>query len=230
MAVILLLETSTAVCSAALIRGEEVLFEKASFEGPSHAALLGIYVEEAFMLLRENGLTLDAVAISGGPGSYTGLRIGTSMAKGLCFGQDIPLISIWTLEVMASSVASQEKGYDFYIPLMDARRMEVYDAVYDPALKLLRPVTADVIDETSFAEYLEKGRVCFFGNGAEKCKPVIRHANASFIDGIYPLAINMAPLANDAFAASRFENVAYYEPFYLKEFVAIKAKNKVLNR
>lgn len=230
MSCILSIETSTSVCSVALSMDGEILFEKTSFEGPSHAALLGVFVEEALSVLKEKEGKLDAVAVSSGPGSYTGLRIGVSVAKGLCFGFGIPLIGIHTLDIMAATAIKQNKGVTdcLYCAMLDARRMEVYAAIYDASLKLLRETTADIVDEGTYASYLEKGKVCFFGDGAEKCKPVITSPNALFMEDIHPLAVNMIPLAEQAFAAGKFEDTAYFEPFYLKEFQATIAKNKVL--
>lgn len=230
MSCILNIETSTSVCSVALSAGGEVVFEKASFDGPSHAALLGVFVEEALAILKAKGKKLDAVAVSSGPGSYTGLRIGVSVAKGLCFGFGIPLIGIPTLEILTATVIKErpEATGEIYCAMLDARRMEVYAAIYDAGLNTLRVTSADIVDADTYALYLEKGKVCFFGNGADKCKPAITSPNALFIDDIHPLAVNMVPLAEQAFAAGQFENVAYFEPFYLKEFQATVAKNKVL--
>lgn len=230
MSYILNIETSTSVCSVALSANGEVLFEKSSFEGPSHAALLGVYVEEALVMMKSKGLKLDAVAVSSGPGSYTGLRIGVSVAKGLCFGYGIPLISIHTLEVLAvAALKEQENAADcLYCAMLDARRMEVYAAIYDANLNTVRETSADIVEADTYVSYLEKGKVCFFGNGAAKCREVITSPNALFIDDIHPLAVNMIPLSEKAFAESKFEDVAYFEPFYLKEFQATIAKNKVL--
>lgn len=231
MACILNLETSTAVCSAALAVDGTVVFEKVSFDGPSHAVLLGVYVEEALRVMKERGLTLDAVAVSSGPGSYTGLRIGVSVAKGLCFGYGIPLIGIRTLDILAASAAARPEttSEDRYCAMLDARRMEVYAGLYDASLRPLRETAAEVVTADSFAAELEKGRVCFFGNGAAKCRSVITSPNAFFLDDVYPLAAQMAPLSEMAFRAGRLEDTAYFEPFYLKEFQATIAKNKVLD-
>ena len=236
MSCILNIETSTSVCSVALSMDAEVLFEKTSFDGPSHAALLGVFVEEALSVLKEKGRKApDAVAVSSGPGSYTGLRIGVSVAKGLCFGFGIPLISIPTLDIMAATAYSKGDsrivpagGGCLYCAMLDARRMEVYAAIYDSTLVPVRLAAADIVDAGTYASYLEKGKVCFFGNGASKCKPVITSPNAIFIEDIHPLAVNMIPLSEQAFAAGKFEDSAYFEPFYLKEFQATVAKNKVL--
>ena len=186
MSLILNIETSTSVCSVALSEGEEVVFEKASFEGPSHAALLGVYMEEALEAAKSKGIKLDAVAVSSGPGSYTGLRIGVSVAKGLCFGYGIPLIGIHTLDILASAAIrkNKEEADCLYCAMLDARRMEVYSSIYDSHLNTIRATTADIVDADSYASFLENGKVCFFGDGAAKCETVITSSNACFIDGI----------------------------------------------
>lgn len=231
MACILNIETSTDVCSVALSDGQDVLFEKTSYEGHSHASLLGVYVEEALKEMKKNGRKLDAVAVSSGPGSYTGLRIGVSVAKGLCFGFGIPMISIPTLELLASTAINREGGAKegLYCSMLDARRMEVYAAIYRPDLSTVRKASADIVTAETYAEWLQESPICFFGNGSSKCKPVIDSPNARFLDDVHPLAANMVPLANQRFEKAEFEDVAYFEPFYLKEFQATIAKNKVLN-
>ena len=227
MLCILHIETSTPVCSVALSGGGEVLFEKTSCDGPSHAALAGAFVQEALNVL--GGRALHAVAVSSGPGSYTGLRIGVSLAKGLCFGYGIPLIAVPTLKLLASEAIRQTGGGDFlYCPMLDARRMEVYAAIYDSGLNELRPVRADIVSAETYASFLETHTVCFSGNGAAKCQSAIQRPRAVFLGGIYPLAKNMIPLAGESFANNRFEDFAYYEPFYLKEFQATVPKNKLL--
>lgn len=230
MSCILNIETSTPVCSIALSAEGVVLFEKSSFDGPSHAALLGVYVEEALAVMKEKALKLDAVAVSSGPGSYTGLRIGVSVAKGLCFGFGIPLIGIPTLSIMASRLIGQSGGATdrLYCSMLDARRMEVYAAIYDASLSEVRQTTADIVDADTYSTFLAEGNVCFFGSGAAKCKEVIVSPNATFADDVHPLAVDMAPIADKTFAAGKFEDAAYFEPFYLKEFQATVAKNKVL--
>lgn len=231
MSCLLNIETSTSVCSAALSLDGEVLFEKSSLNGPSHAVLLGVYVEEILAVLKDNALKLDAVVVSSGPGSYTGLRIGVSVAKGLCFGYSIPLIGIPTLDIMASRMILEREGAAdcLYCAMLDARRMEVYASIYDASLQSVRAIAADIVTAETYAAFLEKNNVCFFGNGAAKCKEMITSPRAIFIDEIHPLATDMIPLAEQAFEAKKFENVAYFEPFYLKEFQATIAKNKVLS-
>lgn len=232
MPCILNIETSTQVCSVALAKGKEILFEKVSADGPSHAVLLGCYVEEALSFAKEADLHIDAVAVSAGPGSYTGLRIGVSVAKGICYGSEIPLIAVPTLEILASKAVLLMKNTDaLYCPMLDARRMEVYDAVFDACLNLLKETSADIVTQDTFAGFLQtKKQVYFFGNGASKCKTVITAEKALFIDGLDPLASDMVPLSVKAFEKNSFVDVAYYEPFYLKEFVATVAKNKVLGQ
>ena len=229
MSHILNIETSTSVCSVALSSQGEIVFDRVSFEGPSHAKLAGLYVEEALAFANKHHLKPDAVAVSSGPGSYTGLRIGVSLAKGLCFGLDIPLISISTLELMASTaIRLQQEADMLYCPMIDARRMEVYAALYDNQLREVRAIRPDIVDASTYADYLQQGKVCFFGNGAAKCETVIDSPDAVFLDNIHPLASEMATLATKAFERKDFADVAYYEPFYLKDFQATTPKNKVL--
>lgn len=226
MSCILHIETSTQVCSVALSEDGQCIFSKTDFEGPSHAVTLGIYVDEALSFADSHAIPLDAVAVSCGPGSYTGLRIGVSMAKGICYGRNLPLIGIPTPEVMCVPLLLDEELSEdaLLCPMIDARRMEVYAALYDRALHPVREIEAVIIDESSYEEYLNRGPVYFFGNGAAKCKEKILHPNARFVEDIHPLAKWMFPLAEKAFARGDFKDVAYFEPFYLKEFVASKPK------
>lgn len=227
MSCILHIETSTKVCSVALSEDGLTVFEKADFEGPSHAVSLGVFVDEALSFADSHAIPVNAVAVSCGPGSYTGLRIGVSMAKGICYGRDLKLIGIPTLELLCVPVLlyHDELPEDaLLVPMIDARRMEVYSAVFDRALHTVRPIAADIVDGSTYQEYLDKGPVFFFGDGAAKCQEIIQHPNAHFLSGIQPLARNMAPLAEKAVAQEHFEDVAYFEPFYLKEFVASKPK------
>lgn len=231
MPCILNIETATEVCSVVVNKGNDILFERVETKGPSHAVLLGQFVDDAVRKLREEGIKLDAVAVSCGPGSYTGLRIGVSQAKGLCYGLNIPLIAINTLKIMAKGVidSPQIKEGMLLCPMIDARRMEVYDVVLDQKLNELKEVAADIIDEHSFSDFLKDKQVAFFGNGAAKCKEVITSDNAVFIEDIYPQAKNMRDLSLIAYESKDFVDVAYFEPFYLKEFVATTPKNKVLS-
>ena len=227
MSCILHVETSTKVCSVAVTEDGAVLFEKTDLNGPSHAVQLGVFVDEALSYIDNHGIPFDAVAVSCGPGSYTGLRIGVSMAKGICYGRELKLIAIPTLEVLCVPILlyHEELPEDALLcPMIDARRMEVYAAIYDRALRTVRPIGADIVDENSYLEYLEQHPVYFFGDGASKCREKITHPNAHYLPDIVPLAKYMGPLAEKAVANGRYEDVAYFEPFYLKEFVASKPK------
>ena len=226
MSCILNIETSTSVCSVAASQDGQTIFVKEDLKGPSHAVSLGVFVDEALSFIDSHAIPLDAVAVSCGPGSYTGLRIGVSMAKGVCYGRDIPLIGIPTVEILCVPILLYHELPDnaLLCPMIDARRMEVYAAVYDRALEMKRDITAEIIDENSFLEFLEKQPVYFFGNGAAKCRDKIVHPNAHFIDDIHPLAKMMFPLAEKAVALKDYKDVAYFEPFYLKEFIASQPK------
>lgn len=226
MSCILHIETSTEVCSVSVSQDGTSIFTKEDFNGPSHATLLGVYVDEALSFVDNHAIPLDAVAVSCGPGSYTGLRIGVSMAKGICYGRNIPLIGLPTLEVLCVPVLLEHDLPEdaLLCPMIDARRMEVYAAMYDRSLKAVREIGADIIDENSYLEFLDKHPVYFFGNGAAKCRGKITHHNAHFIDDVHPLARWMFPLAEKAIAKNDFKDVAYFEPFYLKEFVASTPK------
>lgn len=226
MSCILHIETSTSVCSVAISQDAHTIFVKEDFEGPSHNVLLGVFVDEALSFIDSHAIPLDAVAVSCGPGSYTGLRIGVSMAKGICYGRDVPLIGLPTTEVMCVPLLLfHDLPEDALLcPMIDARRMEVFAAVYDRALNVKRPIAADIVDENSYTEFLDSHPVYFFGNGAAKCKAQITHPNARFVDDVHPLAKMMSPLAEKAMARNDYKDVAYFEPFYLKEFVATVAK------
>jgi tRNA threonylcarbamoyladenosine biosynthesis protein TsaB len=233
MALILNIETSTEVCSVAIARNGSVIHSRQNLSGQNHAMLLTVYINE---LLVESNLTmeqLDAVAVSGGPGSYTGLRIGVSVAKGLCYASRLPMIAITSLEAMAHYVITNRKNFQYqemgnalFCPMIDARRMEVYTSFYDVNGVQIREIQADIIDHQSYLPYLENNTVFFFGNGAAKCRDAISHPHAIFIDGIITTAENMVSLAERDFKLQKFVDVAYYEPFYLKDFVAtIPIKN-----
>src|SRR5574344_632600 len=227
MSCILNIETSTNICSVAVSQDGAVIFEKEDEKGTSQNVSLGGFVDEALSFIDSHAIPLDSVAVSCGPGSYTGLRIGVSMAKGICYGMNIPLIGIPTLEVLCIPILLEHEELPedaLLCPMIDARRMEVYSAIYDRSLKLVRKTAADVIDENSYQEYLDKNPIYFFGNGTEKCKSTLKHPNAHFIDQIVPLASQMFPLAEKAVALENYKDVAYFEPFYLKEFVATKPK------
>lgn len=226
MSCILNIETSTDVCSVSVSQDGACIFSQEDHEGPNHAVKLGTFVDEALSFADSHAIPLDAVAVSCGPGSYTGLRIGASMAKGICFGQDLKLIAVPTLELMAVPVLLREEVEDgaLLCPMIDARRMEVYSAVYDRALHEVRGIQADVVDAETYREYLDRGPVYFFGNGAEKCMEVINHPNARLIKGVEPLAKWMFPIAERRIAQEKYEDVAYFVPFYLKDFVAHQPK------
>ncbi|MBN2615416.1 MAG: tRNA (adenosine(37)-N6)-threonylcarbamoyltransferase complex dimerization subunit type 1 TsaB [Bacteroidales bacterium] len=227
MALILSIETSTRVCSVALSENGKLLALEESTAQHSHAEQITVFSEQVLYKAGKNFRDLDAIAVSKGPGSYTGLRIGVSTAKGFCYSLDKPLISVGTLPALASgmiqSLIDQGKNPDSYLfcPMIDARRMEVYAAVYDSTLNVKRKVEAEVIDEQSYADFLNEKPVLFIGDGAPKCKETLEGKdNASFTEQPFlPSASYMIPLAEQKFAAKEFENVAYFEPFYLKDFI-----------
>lgn len=229
MACILSIETSTRVCSAALSIDGVTVFNEESFEGPSHAVLLGTFVEKALAEAKSRGCVPDAVAVSSGPGSYTGLRIGVSLAKGICFGHSLPIISIPTLKIMAHAVIKQQKDRDgVYYPMLDARRMEVYAAMFDSRGLEIRETKAEIIEEGFLSDFPLESNLYIFGDGSEKCKRFVSSPRVVFLNDIVPLAKDMAELAEEAYKNGQSENAAYFEPFYLKEFQATIAKNKVL--
>jgi len=236
MAIILNIETSTEVCSVTLAENGLTLFHKESSEGLNHSKLLTVFIQE---LLEENNFgidKLDAVAVSKGPGSYTGLRIGVSVAKGLCYGLNIPLIGIGSIDAMG--VYTAQNTTEFYnsgnneellfCPMIDARRMEVYTSLYNTKGEQILPVSAEIINENSFKEFLKDKKILFFGNGAEKCKEKITHENALFEGPEKTSARFMQNLAENKYNKQEFEDLAYFEPFYLKDFVATIPKNKIL--
>lgn len=225
---ILHIETSTNVCSVALSENTVCLFSKSNAEGMNHAALLSVFIAEALEVLKSENKKLDAVAVSSGPGSYTGLRIGVSTAKGLCYGLDIPLIAVSTLEVLTIQALAvvENKENALFCPMIDARRMEVYAAFYDGSGALKREISADIITSDSYTELLANQAVYFFGNGAEKCKSTLIHSNAHFLENLVPLAENMISFAEKAFNEKQFVDTAYFEPFYLKEFQTTTPKIK----
>jgi len=228
MALILNIETSTEVCSITISKNGELLYKRETLEGLSHSELLTVFIEE---LLAENNLKLnqlDAVAVSKGPGSYTGLRIGVSVAKGLCYGLEIPLIAVNSLETMGIYTALNSTENMLFCPMIDARRMEVYTALYNSKGEELNPVSAEIIEENFLADYLEDNKIMFFGNGAEKCKAQITHSNAIFEGPQKTSAQFMQKLTQEKYNKKEFEDVAYFEPFYLKNFVATIPKNKLL--
>ena len=229
MSKILNIETSTTVCSVSISENGTCKCFRENFNGNNHSELIGVFVQE---VLAEAGLKpqdLDAVALSIGPGSYTGLRIGTSFAKGLCYGTDIPLITIPTLKIIAQNAKEKYNIEDdaLLCPMIDARRMEVYCCVYDSKLNEVHATEPQIIDENSFADILKDKKVYFFGNGAAKCKQYITSENAIFLDEVYPLATSMIALSEEAFAKNDFADVAYFEPFYLKAAHVTMPKNQL---
>ena len=231
MAVILNIETSTNVCSVALTAEGMVLAHQEDMDGRNHAGLLSDYIKYCLDFAAEKELKLEAVAVSMGPGSYTGLRIGLSEAKGLAYALDIPLIGINTLKIMACQVMfTQElQGDELFVPMTDARRMEVYTAAYDFALEDVMPQQPLILDENSYSDILaDNANVLFFGNGSDKAKDVITSPNAKFIPDIVPLAIDMIALAEKAYSQRDFLDIAYSVPNYIKDFQATKPKNNVL--
>lgn len=231
MACILNIETSTDVCSVAVTQNGVCLFEKTDHSGPNHAVTLGVYVDQALSFIDSRSIPLDAVAVSRGPGSYTGLRIGVSMAKGICFGRDAKLIAVPTLELLCVPILLSEAvsgdnsaPTPLLCPMLDARRMEVYAQLFDTSLREVRPIQADVVTADTYRSYLDTHPVFFFGNGAAKCMDVINHPNAHLIKSIEPLAKNMLPLSEKRFLNQQFEDVAYFVPYYLKDFVAKPSK------
>lgn len=228
MAVILHIETSTTVCSVALSENGVCLLHKIDFEAQSHARLLPLFLQDVSNFLQEKSLHVDAVAVSSGPGSYTGLRIGVSTAKGLCYGWNVPLIAIDTLKIMANAFLERQKVENDVLlcPMIDARRMEVYTAFYDTNLSLQRTISADIIESGCYDDLLEEKRICFFGNGSTKCEATLNHHNASFFENVFPSAQAMIHLAENAFFEKDFKDIAYFEPFYLKQFIATVPKQK----
>lgn len=222
MAYILNIETATKNCSVSIAKNGATIALKELNDGDySHAEKLHEFINEVLVASNITSSDLTAVAVSKGPGSYTGLRIGVSAAKGLCFALDVPLISIHTLKAMATSI-SIEDGVK--IPLLDARRMEVYAAVFDKNNSFKKDVFAEIITENSFESYLNEGPVYFYGDGSEKCKEILEHKNAHFIDAKFPSAKDMSKLSYEKYKKNDIEDVAYFEPFYLKDFVIIPSK------
>ena len=224
MPVILSLETSTDVCSVALHAGEKLIAEAVLQEPQSHASRLAPLIQEIITRSGKDLKDLRAIAISSGPGSYTGLRIGTSTAKGMCYALEIPLIAIGTLELLAFQGKALNPSGALLCPMIDARRMEVYSLLAGPDLEIIEPVAARVIDHESFAETLKDNRVLFFGNGAKKCEGIIEHPNALFVDDVFPRASALGVLAMKKFSSRDFEDLVHFKPFYLKEFEVKKPR------
>ena len=230
MALLLHIETSDKICSAALSENEKLIAYKEGSGERAHAAMLTVIINE---LLQEKAIQpamLDAVSVSKGPGSYTGLRIGVSTAKGLCYALGKPLIAVNTLFAMASGMLEASEGIGegtLLCPMIDARRMEVYNAVYDSKLHEILHTRATIIDENTFSDLLEKHKIVFAGSGAAKCKNVIRHRNAVFMEEYNCLATHLVSPAWLSYLEKKFEDTAYFEPYYLKDFIATTAAKKV---
>lgn len=221
MAFILNIETATTNCSVSLSKaGKTVVLKEDNSKNYSHAEYLHVFIDGVLKEANISYNELNAVAISKGPGSYTGLRIGVSAAKGLCFALDIPLISVPTLESLAHQVDVND---GVIVSILDARRLEVYGAIFNSNYKEIRQTEAQVLDKNAFAETLNTGKVYFIGSGVEKTKDLILHPNAVFIDDKLPSANQMSLLAFDKFLQNDFEDVAYFEPYYLKDFMALKS-------
>jgi tRNA threonylcarbamoyladenosine biosynthesis protein TsaB len=230
MALILNIETSTDICSVSIARDGVTMAHRDDNQEKSHASNLTRFIDDILSETSVGMNQLDAVSVSEGPGSYTGLRIGVSVAKGICYALDIPLIAISSLQAMTYAVIQETENAPVYLycPMMDARRMEVYTALYDNTLKPLRQTYALVIDEQAFHDTLKDNKIKFFGNGADKGQHVIVSPNAVFIEGIECSALYMAELSNKAYIDKNFKDVAYFEPYYLKDFIATKPKRKIL--
>ena len=223
MALILNIETSTTNCSVSFSNKGETLVLKEDYNSNySHAESLHVFIDSVITEANITLKDLNAIAISKGPGSYTGLRIGVSAAKGLCFSLDLPLISVSTLDALAHQVTIND-GY--IVPMLDARRLEVYSSIYDSNFNIIRAIEAQVLNDNSFKTLLDNNKVYFIGNGVEKTKKLIHHSNANFIENKLPSANEMAMLAFNKYKISDFEEVAYFEPFYLKDFIVLKAKS-----
>ncbi len=234
MALILHIETATPICSTALSRDGKLLDKRETNDPKSHASRLSPFIEDLMTSNKISYKSLDAISISMGPGSYTGLRIGVSTAKGIAYGAGVPMIGVSTLQALANRFMKENQtllsktSNPVLCPMLDARRMEVYSAFFNGQLELIREVKADIIDKESYLEYLDAGRVFFFGDGSIKCREIIEHPNAAFIPNIEPSSEYMIPLAESAWFKKDFLDIAYFEPFYLKDFIATIPKNKII--
>ena len=223
MSILLNIETSTTNCSVSLSKeGETLVLKEDNNSNYSHAESLHVFIDEVIASAEIDKTEIQAIAVSKGPGSYTGLRIGVSAAKGLSYALNIPLISVSTLEALAHQVTIDE---GVIVPMLDARRLEVYSAIFDSSYNMIRAIEAQILDSQSFLEYLNSGKVYFIGNGVSKTKTLIQHPNAIFVEDKLPSANEMSALAYEKYKKSDIENVAYFEPFYLKDFIALKPKS-----
>lgn len=224
MALILNIETATTNCSVSLSKdGEILVLKEDNSSSYSHAERLHVFINHLFETAKINPKELDAIAVSKGPGSYTGLRIGVSTAKGLCYALDKPLIATDTLKALAYQVDVKNEEDSYIAPMLDARRMEVYTAVFNSEYKEIRSIEAKILEENSYTSLLKECKVYFVGNGVEKTKSIISHPNATFIEGKQPSANEMAVLSFNKHKKSDTEDVAYFEPYYLKDFIALKS-------
>jgi tRNA threonylcarbamoyladenosine biosynthesis protein TsaB len=232
---ILQIETATEVCSVALVENGNVIALREISEGKSHAGLLTVFIQETLIEAGVNIGSIDAVAVSMGPGSYTGLRIGVTVAKGLCYGLEIPLIAIPTLESMFYGLKNQLKiknynlkDSDIFIPMIDARRLEVYMAIFNSKGDQIKETCAKILETNSFQSLLDKSNTFFFGSGAQKLINIVNHKNAIFNIDFVHSSINMSEIALNLFRAKKFVNTAYFEPFYLKDFISTIPKSKLV--
>lgn len=224
MALLLSIETATTTCSVSVHQDNQLLVNQSVYINHSHSSRLAPIINSAIAQAGHQLKDLEGIGLSMGPGSYTGLRIGTSTAKGLCYALDIPLVAINTLEAMALQVIKFFPEEYLFCPMIDARRMEVYSTIVNSDLDIVQETTPTIIDQQTFVEVLDGTPLVFFGNGADKCKGVIKNSNAYFVDGIEPNASTVGELAYGKFVKKEFEDLAYFEPFYLKEFMATKPK------
>jgi len=234
MAGILNIETSTPLCSVALALDGQIVAQRETLEDKSHSALLTVFIEEILKERKLQVMDLDAVAVGKGPGSFTGLRIGVSTAKGLCYGSKLPLIAAGTLEILFTQalelVQAGIPGYDeevLFCPMIDARRMEVFTCLFTSSGKVVENVSARIIDRDSYSDLLSSRRIIFFGSGMDKCRGALSHPNSLFLDDVYPHAAALAVMAEKAYHKREFENLAYFEPFYLKDFIATIPKRNL---
>jgi tRNA threonylcarbamoyladenosine biosynthesis protein TsaB len=228
LALILNIETATKTCSVALAKNGALVGQKSLSSGAySHAENLHPFIDSLLKEHQVSAAELDAIAISMGPGSYTGLRIGVSTAKGLCYALNIPLIAVGTLELMCHSEKLKSLDADLFCPMIDARRSEVFTALFNKSGQMVKDVEALILDTDSFSTLLQNQRIAFFGDGSAKFSEMINNPNAVFVDGVEPLASQMISLSEARFAAVKFEDVAYFEPFYLKEFMATTPKKQL---
>ncbi|PCH98144.1 MAG: tRNA (adenosine(37)-N6)-threonylcarbamoyltransferase complex dimerization subunit type 1 TsaB [Bacteroidetes bacterium] len=227
MALLISLETATRVCSVALARDGKVIAVRESSEDQSHSSQITVFIEEVLAKAGVGMHELEGIAVSEGPGSYTGLRIGVSTAKGLCYALNIPLIAISTLRAMALGASTEHDKSEntLFCPVIDARRMEVYYGLYNGNNDEVGEVKAEVVEEAFLKNHFQENRIVFFGDAIEKCQEILKdNPKAQFLQNHLPTASNMAILAERKFNAKQFEDMAYFEPFYLKDFVAVKSK------